>query len=148
MGGVVEEGDNAAKVRVDGEEAVLHLTDQSVMFEKGGRVSGFERSAIRMVKPDGDAMVIAYSIGNKVESIRVEPVSAVASLVASAASQAPVQVQSADMDAVFEKLYRDIRKELEERLVKVQAEPERKSLRLTPEQEAKYSALYTDYRRG
>ncbi|MDG6991415.1 MAG: hypothetical protein JRM99_08385 [Nitrososphaerota archaeon] len=129
------------KVKVDGEDAVLHITDQSVMFEKGGRVSGFERSAIRMVKPDGDAMIIAYSIGNKVESIRVEPVSAVASLVASAASQALVQIQSADMDAVFEKLYRNIRKELEERLVKVQAEPERKSLRLTPEQEAKYSQV-------
>jgi len=34
------------KVRVDGEEAVLHITDQSVMFEKGGKVSGFLRNAI------------------------------------------------------------------------------------------------------
>ena len=39
-------------VKVEGEYAVLHITDQSIMFEKGGKVSGFERSAIRMVKPD------------------------------------------------------------------------------------------------
>ena len=39
----------------------------------------------------------------------------------------------------FEKLYWDTRKELEERLERVQAEPENKSLRLTPEEEAKYS---------
>jgi len=26
-------------VKVDGAEAVLHITDQSVMFEKGGRVA-------------------------------------------------------------------------------------------------------------
>jgi len=38
-------------VKVDGEEAVLHITDQSIMFERGGRVSGFERSAIRMPRP-------------------------------------------------------------------------------------------------
>ncbi len=49
------------KVRVDGEEAVLHITDQSVMFEKGGKVSGFLRSAIQLVKPDGDTMLIAYT---------------------------------------------------------------------------------------
>ena len=26
----------ANRVKIDGEEAVLHITDQSVMFEKGG----------------------------------------------------------------------------------------------------------------
>ncbi len=46
-------------MKVDGDEAVLHITDQSVMFERNGKVSGFERSAIRMVKPDGDTMIIA-----------------------------------------------------------------------------------------
>ena len=72
------EGNEALKVRVDGEDAILHITDRSVMFEKGGRVSGFERSAIRMVKPDGDAMIIAYSAGSEVKSVRVEPMTAVA----------------------------------------------------------------------
>jgi hypothetical protein len=141
MGGMVEEGGNATKVRVDGEEAVLYLTDQSVMFEKGGKVSGFLRSAIHMVKPDGDAMIIAYSIGSEVKSARVEPMSAVASLVVSGASQAPVRILSTDVDTVFENLYRDTRKELEERLTRVQAEPENKSLRLTPEEETKYSQV-------
>ncbi len=63
---------DAKRVTVDGEEAVLHITDQSIMFEKGGKVSGFERSAIRMVKPDGDAMIIAYSIGSWAQSVRIE----------------------------------------------------------------------------
>src|SRR2546428_11333744 len=71
---------NAVKVKVNREEAILHITDQSVMFEKGGRVSGFDRSAIRMVKPDGGAMIIAYSAGSEVKSVRVEPMTAVASL--------------------------------------------------------------------
>ncbi|MDG6902356.1 MAG: hypothetical protein JRM80_10435 [Nitrososphaerota archaeon] len=61
------------RVKVDGEEAFLHITDQSVTFEKGGRVSGFERSAIRMVKSDGDAMIVAYSAVNEASSARVEP---------------------------------------------------------------------------
>ncbi len=47
-----------ANVTVDGEEAVLHITDQSVMLERGGKVSGFLRSAIQLVKPDGEAMMI------------------------------------------------------------------------------------------
>src|SRR5437879_3357088 len=67
-------------VKVEGEDAVLHITEQSVMFEKGGKVSGFERSAIRMVKPDGDAMIIAYSAGSEVKSVRVEPMTAATSL--------------------------------------------------------------------
>ncbi|MDV3294071.1 MAG: hypothetical protein LYZ70_07350 [Nitrososphaerales archaeon] len=48
-------------VKVYGDEAVLHITDQSVMLEKGGEVSGIEGSTIRLIKPDGDAMMIAYS---------------------------------------------------------------------------------------
>ena len=78
-------------MKLDGEEATLHITDQSVMFENAGRVSGFERSAIRMVKPDGEAMIIAYSVGNEVKSVRVEPLTAVASLVASGASPTPLE---------------------------------------------------------
>src|SRR5438309_4303073 len=72
--------EKGGSVKVEGEDAVLHITGQSVMFEKGGKVSGFERSAIRMVKPDGDAMIIAYSAGSEVKSVRVEPMTAVASL--------------------------------------------------------------------
>src|SRR2546428_13375033 len=72
-------------VKVEGEDAILHITDQSVMFEKGGKVSGFERSAVRMVKVDGDAMIIAYSVGDEVKSVRVEPMTAVASLLVSEA---------------------------------------------------------------
>ncbi|MDG6900892.1 MAG: hypothetical protein JRM80_02910 [Nitrososphaerota archaeon] len=60
---------NTAKVRMDGEEAALHITDQSVMFEKGGRVSGFESSAVRTVKPDGDAMIMAHSAGSELRSV-------------------------------------------------------------------------------
>src|SRR2546426_8007267 len=74
------EGIEALKVRVDGEDAILHITDRSVMFERGGRVSGFEKNAIRMVKPDGDVMIIAYSVGSEVKSVQVEPMTAVATL--------------------------------------------------------------------
>ena len=56
------------------------------MFEKVGKVSGFERSAIRMVKPDGDAMIIAFSFGSEVKSVRVEPMTAVSSLLLDAAT--------------------------------------------------------------
>src|SRR5438445_13632843 len=105
-------GSGALKVKVDGEEAILHITGQSVMFEKGGKVSGFERSSIRMVKPDGDAMIIAYSAGSEVKSVRVEPITAVASLVdpgprPGAASLGPQSPASATtLDETFERLYR------------------------------------------
>ena len=132
------EGMNA---KVDGEEAVLHITDQSVMFEKGGKVSGFERSAIRMVKPDGDAMIIAYSDGNEVKSVRIEPMTAVASLVAPGSTPVSVPIPSSNLDELFEKLYWNTRRELEGMLSKVEAEPENKGLRLTPEEEASYSQI-------
>ena len=135
---MVEEGGNATKVRVDGEEAVLHLTDQSVMFEKGGKVSGFERSAIRMVKPNGDAMIIAYTVGSKVESVRVEPMTAVASLAISSESTSSLQLSTRGVDEVFERLYMETRKELEERLDRVEDQPENKALRLTAEERQKY----------
>jgi hypothetical protein len=133
-------GEEAKKVKVDGEEAVLHITNKSVMFEKGGRVSGFERSAIRMVEPDGDAMIIAYAVGSKVESVRVEPITAVAALFSSSSTQGRMTT-SAGLDEVFEKLYLDAKKELEARLGKVEAEPENKSLRLTPDERQKYIAM-------
>lgn len=132
--------DEGEKVKVDGEEAVLHITDQSVMFEKGGVVSGFERSAIRMVKPDGDAMIIAYFVGSEVKSVRVEPMTVVASLLIPSATQSQSTTQ-AGLDRVFENLYKKTREELEEKLAKVQAEPDNKSLRLTQQEEAKYSQV-------
>ena len=130
-------------MKIDAEEAVLHITDQSVMFEKGGKVSGFERSAIRMVKPDGDAMIIAYSAGSEVKSVRVEPMTAVASLLvpearSGSASSARGMASTGSLDEVFERLYKDSRKELEERLAIVQEQPENKSLRLTQAEEDKY----------
>ena len=121
------------KVRVDGEEATLHITDQSIMFERSGKVTGFERRAIRMVKPDGDAMILAYSVGTRVESIRVEPMAAVSTLLVPgsiSSTQAPV----AGLDEALERLYRDTRKELEERLDRIDNEPENMSLRLTEEE--------------
>jgi len=130
---------DTTKVKVDGEEAVLHITDQSVMFEKGGRVSGFLRSAIQMVKQDGDAMVIAYSAGNEVKSVRVEPMIAVAHLLVSGIGGSYARIPSIGLDEVFEELYKETRKELEERLSKVQTEPENKSIRLTPEEDSRYS---------
>ena len=126
------------KVRVDGEEVVLHITDQSVMFEKGARISGFERSAIRMVKPDGDAMIIAYSAGSKVESIRVEPMAAVSTLLVPGPSSATVQVPVTGLDQVLERLYLDARKELEERLDRINKEPENTGIRLTDEEFQKF----------
>lgn len=135
---MLEESD---RVRVDGEEATLHITDQSIMFERGGRISGFERNAIRMVKPDGGAMIIAYSAGSEVRSVRVEPLTAVASLAASEGSPASDRIPTTGLDTIREKLYWDTRKELEERLAKVRAEPENKNARLTPEEEAKYSQV-------
>lgn len=39
----LSKANEAANVKVDGEDAVLHITDQSVMFEKGGRVKGVSR---------------------------------------------------------------------------------------------------------
>jgi hypothetical protein len=134
-------GTDSGKVKVDGEEAILHVTDQSVMFEKGGRVGGFERSAIRMVKPDGDAMIIAYSVGSEVKSVRVEPLTAVASLVASGASPTSAEISTTGLDTVFERLYWDARKELEKRLAKVQAEADNKNVRLTSEEEARYAEI-------
>ena len=122
------------KVKVDGNEAVLHITDQSVMFETGGKVAGFERSAIRMVKPDGDAMIIAYSAGSKVESIRVEPMAAVSSLLVPGPNSTSVQAPVAGLDDVLQRLYLDARKELEERLDTIDKEPEDMSLRLTEEE--------------
>jgi len=130
-------------VRVDGEEAVLHITDQSVMFEKGGKVSGFERSAIRMVKPDADAMIVAYSAGSEVKSVRVEPMTAVASLILHEAHSASngQDAGPGSLDEVFEKLYRGTRKELEVRLAKVQEQPDNKNLRLSREEEDRYSQV-------
>jgi hypothetical protein len=141
MGGM-EEGkrEEVNRVKVDGEEAVLHISDQSVMFEKGGKVSGFLRSAIQMVKPDGDAMIIAYSVGNEVKSVKVEPMTAVTSLLVSgSASQAQAPVTG--LNEVFETLYRDTRRELEDKLMKIQREPENMSLRLTPNEEMRYSGV-------
>jgi hypothetical protein len=141
MGGMVEgKGEEAKIVKVDGEEVLLHITDQSVMFEKGGRVSGFERSAIRMVKPDGDAMIIAYSSGSEVKSVKAEPITAFASLIVSGAAQTQL-TSRVGPDEVFERLYEDARKELEERLGKVEDQPENKDLRLTPEERQKYITI-------
>jgi hypothetical protein len=137
----------APTVKVDGEEAVLHITDQSVMFEKGGKVTGFLRSAVQMVKPDGDAMLIAYNVGNEVKSIRVEPMTAAMPLLVSGLQQSSLSTDSkistsaTALDEVFEKLYRDARKELEERLAKVQGDPANKSLRLTPAEEERYATV-------
>ena len=128
------EGEGAPKVRVDGEEAILHISDQSVMFEKGGRVSGFERSAIRMVKPDGDAMIIAYSVGTKVESVRVEPMAAVSSLLVPGPSSSATQVPAMGLDDALEGLYREARRELEERLDAIDRDPGNMNLRLTEEE--------------
>jgi len=119
--------------KVDGEEAVLHITDQSVMFEKGGKVSGFERSAIRMVKPDGDAMIIAYSAGTEVKSVRVEPMTAVASLLVPSSAQAQ-SASSAGLDEVFERLYKETRRELEERLAKIRRRTHEQNLRLSQQE--------------
>jgi len=131
-----------SRVKVDGEDAFLHITDQSVMFEKGGRVSGFERSAIRMVKSDGDAMIIAYTAGNEVKSVRVEPMTAVASLLVSitksgSAAEA-AQTSATALDETFEKLYRVARKELEQKLDRINKEPENMSLRLTKDEFQRY----------
>ena len=149
MSGLPTLGESSPKnVKVDGEEAVLHITDQSVMFEKSGKVSGFDRSAIRFVKPDGDVMIIAYSADSEVKSVRVEPMTSVVSLLmpTSSPSPGPNEVRALAsknvVDEVFEKLYRETRKELEERLAKVQGQPEDKSLRLTPEEERGYSIVW------
>ncbi len=138
---------DAATVKVDGEEAVMHITDQSVMFEKGGKVSGFLRSAIQMVKADGDSMLIAYAVGSEVKSVRVVPITAVTPLLVpgfhsgsgSGAGQVPASATA--LDEVFEKLYWGTRKELEERLARVQEEPANKSLRLTPHEEQRYGRI-------
>ncbi|HUI85738.1 MAG TPA: hypothetical protein VLY21_01115 [Nitrososphaerales archaeon] len=130
-------------VKVDGEEAVLHITEQSVMFEKGGKVSGFERTAIRMVKPDGDAMIVAYSAGSEVKSVRVEPMTAVASLLLGDSASNRPGVSVAGLDEVFERLYRDTRKELEAKLARIETDPQDKTLRSTPEEEARYDETVT-----
>ena len=133
--------EDMGKVKIDGEDAILHITDQSVMFEKGGRVGGFERSAIRMVKPDGDAMIIAYSAGSEVKSVRVEPLIAVASLVASGSNKTPMQISTPNIDEIFEKLYVNTRRDLEDRLAKVEEDPTNKSLRLSQQELEKYIGI-------
>jgi len=136
-----------AKVKVDAEEALLYLTDQSVMFEKGGGISGFERNAIRMVKPDGDAMIIAYSAGSEVKSVRVEPMTAVAALLMPMSGTGPtprdsrMTASASVLEDVFERLYREARSDLEARLTRVEEEPQNKSLRLTPEEQQRYIAI-------
>ena len=130
-----------SRVKVDGEEGVLHITDQSVMFETGGKVTGFERSAIRMVKSDGDAMIIAYSAGPKVESIRVEPMAAASSLLVPGPTSAATQASMAGLDEVLQRLYLDARKELEERLDRINKEPGDMSLRLTEEEFQRFVSI-------
>lgn len=135
-------------VKVDGEEAKLHITDQSVMFEKDGKVSGFLRDAIQMVKPDGDSILIAYTVGNEVKSVKVEPITALTPLLAprsqkssgSGATVAPFAATA--LDEVFDKIYRQARKELEENLSKVMEEPENKSLRLSSDDEERYAQVF------
>ena len=122
------------KVRVDGEEAVLHITDQSVMFETGGEVSGFEKSAIRLVKPDGNAMIIAYSLGSEVRSVKIEPMAAVVSLASLGFAPTLTKVPVTGLDDILERLYRDARKELEERLDRINKERSYASLRLTDDE--------------
>src|SRR5438128_9872771 len=115
------EGKATNTVRIDGDETTLHITDQSVMFEKGGEVSGFERSAIRMVKPDVDAMIIAYSAGSEVKSVRVEPITVVATLLMPQTPSGSIQsgpqwtATGGSLDKLFERVYKDTRKELAER---------------------------------
>ena len=137
--GIVAEDPN--KVRVDGEEATIHITDQSIMFEKEGRVSGLERSAIRMLKPDGDAMIIAYAVGSEVKSVKVEPLTAVASLVTAKIASVPAQVSAVGLNTVFEMLYWESRKELEERLAKVEMDPLNAAYRLSLEDMQRYIAV-------
>lgn len=138
----------ATTVRMDGEQAVMHITDQSVMFEKGGKVSGFLRSAIQLVKPDGDTMLIAYSVGSEVKSVRIEPITALTSLLiptpqsGSNLGVGAVPAAATALDEVFERLYRETRKELEERLAKVMEEPENMSLRLTPDEEERLDPVF------
>ena len=127
-------------MKVDGEDVVVHITDQSVMFEKGGKVTGIERSAIRLVKPDGDAMVIAYSVGSEVRSVRVEPMTAVTSLLVPGSTQGQPSSQ-AGLDEVFERLYSEARKELEGTLAKVEEEPANKKLRLTQQEVERYISI-------
>jgi len=147
MGESKLKGNEAPTVKVDGEEAVIHITDQSVMFEKDGKISGFLRSAIQMVKPDRDAMLIAYSAGSEVKSIRVEPMTAAMPLLmpgsqqGSAANVSKTPTSTTALDEVFERLYREARKELEERLGMVQRDPENRGLRLTPDEEERYAKV-------
>lgn len=138
----ISTGREQTKVKIDGEEATLHITDQSVMFEKSGKISGFERSAIRMLKPQGDAMIVAYSVGSEVRSVRIEPMTAVSPLLVSE-RLGPIPTKqnsqySGTLAGVFGKLYVDAREELEQRLVKVEGEPGNKTLRLTPQEMKKY----------
>ena len=63
----------ATKVRVDGEEALLHITDRSAMFEEDGRVSGFERSAIGMAKLVGDREAKCRALAGWVDLAKVVP---------------------------------------------------------------------------
>jgi hypothetical protein len=119
-------------VKIDGEDAVLHITDTSVMFKKNGRIEGFEKSAIRLVESDGNAAIIAYAVGGEIRSVRVEPVSAVAKLIQAHADKKTVA------DA-FESLYERLRAEARPRFLKIQEDPENESLRITQKEwEEKY----------
>lgn len=138
--------EDTRRVKVDGEDALLHITDQSVMFEKEGKIGGFERSAIRMVKPDGEAMIIAYSAGSEVKSVRVEPMTAVALLLVptmkSGSASGQVQASATGLDEAFEKLYWDTRRELEERLDRINKEPANVGLRLTKDEFQRYVQIH------
>jgi len=99
-----------------------------------------------MIKPDGDAMIIAYSVGgSEVKSVRIQPITAVAPLLipnprSPAAGAVPAGATA--LDEVFERMYSEARTELRERLARVEADPENKTLRLTPEEERRYAQIW------
>jgi len=93
-------------------------------------------------------MIIAYSAGSEVKSVRVEPMTAVASMLMPSSqpgagpNEGRVPASTGALDEVFERLYRDTRKELEARLAKVEEEPENRSLRLKTDEQKKYAEVW------
>jgi hypothetical protein len=64
------------RVKVNGTEQLITITENGVMFEGQNGIWGFDRSSIRAVKlvKDEYAWNIAYSVNGEIRSVKVEVV--------------------------------------------------------------------------
>ncbi len=68
------------RVIANGEECILTITREAVMFKKDDRVWGFDKSAIRCVElKDDKELVVAYSLNGEIRSVAIQPLAVIVS---------------------------------------------------------------------